>query len=102
TIIDTHPDLKIFGMTAYTIRDRSSEYERDMAEDGGNELFSDKIVSRYDLVDAMLDKVIGMPIYRMGYAKLIGLERLLEERLLNGRYTFAEKERYLNILKSLK
>ena len=31
TMIETHPNAKIFGMTAYTVRDRGTPYERDMA-----------------------------------------------------------------------
>lgn len=31
TMIETHPNMKIFGMTAYTVRDRGTSYERDMA-----------------------------------------------------------------------
>ena len=31
TIIDTHENIKVFGMTAYTVRDRGTSYERDMA-----------------------------------------------------------------------
>ena len=42
-IIETHPNLKIFGMTAYTVRRRGTEYERDMALEGGDQLFSDNI-----------------------------------------------------------
>ena len=37
TIVNTHPDMKIFGMTAYTVRDRETAYERDMALVGGNQ-----------------------------------------------------------------
>ena len=28
TVIDTHPDMKVFGMTAYTVRDRGTSYEK--------------------------------------------------------------------------
>ena len=63
-VIDTHPDAKIFGMTAYTVRDRGTSYERDMANPEADELFSNCIESRYDLVDAMIDGVLPKPIYR--------------------------------------
>ena len=45
SIINTHPNMKIFGMTAYTVRDRGTQFERDMANSTTNELFSNKIVS---------------------------------------------------------
>lgn len=44
--IDTHPDMKIFGMSAYTTSYRGTIYERDIANPNGEELFSNKIVSR--------------------------------------------------------
>ena len=49
-IVETHEYLQIFGMTAYTVRDRGTAYERDMANLETDELFSNKIVSRYDFV----------------------------------------------------
>lgn len=55
TMVETHPDMKIFGMTAYTVRDRGTSYERDMANPETDELFSGKVESRYDLCDAMID-----------------------------------------------
>lgn len=64
TILESHPELLVFGMSAYSIRDRGTAYERDLAEDGGNELFSDKIVSTYDLIDAMIDGVLPVPLYK--------------------------------------
>ena len=81
SIIETHPDIKVFGMTAYTVRDRGTSYERNMALDEGDELFSDNIVSRYDLCDAMIDGVLPKPIYRSSYVKLIDMTRELEDRV---------------------
>lgn len=42
-------------MTAYTVRDRGTPYERDMANPETNELFSEKICNRYDICDGILD-----------------------------------------------
>ena len=81
TVIDTHPDMKVFGMTAYTVRDRGTSYERDMALDEGDELFSDSIVSEYDLCDAMIDGVLPKPIYRSSYIKLYDMASELEQRV---------------------
>lgn len=83
TMIETHPNMKIFGMTAYTVRDRGTSYERDMANPDTDELFSNKIVSRYDLCDAMIDGVLPKPIYRSAYIKLLDLEEELEKGYKN-------------------
>ncbi len=76
TFIELHPGVKVFGMTAYTVRDRGTIYERDMANPDTDELFSNKIVSKYDLCDAMVDRVLPKPIYKCAY---IGLEKMLNE-----------------------
>lgn len=80
-VIDSHENLKIFGMSAYSVRDRGTKYERDMAEDNGNELFSDKIVSRYDLVDAILDGVLPVPVYKSAYINLLEYVTRLEDKV---------------------
>ena len=80
-IIKTHPNIKVFGMTAYTVRDRGTIYERDMANPETNEIFSNKIVSRYDICDAMIDGVLPKPIYKSAYVKLEDTAEKLEEKL---------------------
>ena len=80
-IIKTHPNIKVFGMTAYTVRDRGTNYERDMANPETNEIFSNKIVSRYDICDAMIDGVLPKPIYKSAYVKLEDTAEKLEEKL---------------------
>ncbi len=85
--IELHPNVKVFGMTAYTVRDRGTIYERDMANPDTDELFSNKIVSRYDLCDAMVDKVLPKPIYKCAY---IGLEKMLNE--IEGKVNESSKE----------
>ena len=39
TIIESHPNIQVFGMTAYTVMDRGTSYERDMANPDTDELF---------------------------------------------------------------
>ena len=80
-VINSHKDLLIFGMSAYSVRDRGTQYERDMAEDNGTELFSDKIVSRYELVDAILDGVLPVPIYKSAYINLLDYVTKLEDKV---------------------
>ena len=75
-----HPTAKVFGMTAYTVRDRGTAYERDMANPDGNELFSNKIVSTYDLCDAMLEGVLPKPIYKSAYIRLMDMASELEKK----------------------
>lgn len=103
TIIETHPDMLVFGMTAYTVRDRGTIYERDMANPNGNELFSNKIVSRYDLIDAMLDGVLPRDvIYKTSYTNLLGLELELENRIKSMKATKEELEEYRTVLEGVK
>ena len=102
TIVETHPDMKIFGMTAYTVRDRGTSYERDIANPETEELFSGRIVSRYDLYDAMMDGVLPKPIYKSAYTNLIGLESQLEEKVQNLGATTKEYQQYMAILADVK
>ena len=102
TMLETHPNIKVFGMTAYTVRDRGTVYEKDMANPETDELFSGKIKSRYDLCDAMIDGILPKPIYKSSYTNLIGLESKLEERVqkLNG--TSEEYQEYMVILSDVR
>jgi superfamily II DNA or RNA helicase len=82
TMIETHPDIQVFGMTAYTVRDRGTSYERDMADPDTDELFSGKIASRYDLADAITEGVLPKPIYKSAYVHLKESFEKLEEKIL--------------------
>ena len=101
-VIDSHEDLLIFGMSAYSVRDRGTKYERDLAEDNGSELFSDKIVSRYDLVDAILDGVLPVPIYKSAYINLLDYVSKLEDKV-NKKYRGTPRlTEYLKVLSDIK
>ena len=80
-IVETHPDMLLFGMTAYTVRDRATAYERDMTNPETDELFSGKVVSYYDLCDAMIDGVLPKPIYKSAYINLESFAKELEKYL---------------------
>ena len=101
-LIETHPDIKVLGTTAYTVVSRGTSYERDMALAGGDEIFSDSIVSRYDLCDAIIDGVLPKPIYKSAYihfsSELSDIERSLESSHL----TTKEYQEYQLILDDLK
>lgn len=101
-LINTHPDVLIFGMTAYTVRDRGSSYERDMANPDTEELFSNKIVSHYDLCDAMIDGVLPKPIYRSAHPNLLDLEESLEKKAATKNPTIEEYQTYMKTLNDVK
>ena len=102
TIIDTHEDMKIFGMTAYTVRDRGTPYERDMAEDDGDELFSDTIVSRYDLADAIIDALLPKPNYKTAVHVAENFDISLEELLNKATITPKNYKELSNLLHDVK
>ena len=102
TLIETHENIKVLGMTAYTIRDRNTPYERDMANPDTNELFSNKIVSRYDLCDAMLEGLLPKPIYKTAYTNLLEIEEHLESKINKLPQESIEYKEYMLILKNIK
>lgn len=102
TLIETHQDMKVFGMTAYTVRDRGTSYERDMALEESEELFSGNIVSRYDLCDAMIDGILPKPIYKSTHINLLEMERDLEERVNKLNVESKEYKEYIEILNDVK
>ena len=102
TLIETHENIKVLGMTAYTIRDRNTPYERDMANPDTNELFSNKIVSRYDLCDAMIDGLLPKPIYKTAYTNLLEIEEHLESKINKLPQESIEYKEYMLILKNIK
>ena len=102
TLIETHKDIKVLGMTAYTIRDRNTPYERDMANPDTNELFSNKIVSRYDLCDAMIDGLLPKPIYKTAYTNLLEIKEHLESKISKLSQESTEYKEYTLILRNIK
>ena len=102
TLIETHKDIKVLGMTAYTIRDRNTPYERDMANPDTNELFSNKIVNRYDLCDAMIDGLLPKPIYKTAYTNLLEIEEHIESKISKLSQESTEYKEYTLILRNIK
>ncbi len=103
-LINTHKNIKVLGLSAYTVRDRGTSYERDIAEIGGNELFSDKIINRYDIYDALIDGVLPMFIYKSVVDKSKIDENFLavNELLEKSKITEEERKKYLKDLKAIK
>ena len=102
SIIETHPEIKVFGTTAYTVVNRGTSYERDMALAGGDEIFSDSIVSRYDLCDAILDGVLPKPIYKSAYVNFNSDLEKIQRNLDSISLTLGEYRKYQLILDDLK
>ena len=102
TLIETHENIKVLGMTAYTIRDRNTPYERDMANPDTNELFSNKIVSRYDLCDVMIDGLLPKPIYKTAYTNLLEIEEHIESKISKLSQESTEYKEYTLILRNIK
>ena len=101
-IIETHPKMRVFGTTAYTVVNRGTSYERDMVLDGGEEIFSNSVVNRYDICDAMIDGVLPLVIYK---GACINLESNLEDVLKNldsASLTLGEYRKYQLLLEDLK
>ena len=102
TLIETHNDLQIFGMTAYTVRDRGTSYERDMTNPETDELFSNKVVSNYDLCDAMIDEVLPKPNYKSGYVFLEKTCEYLETKINSLNPNSKDYQELAPLLKDLK
>ena len=100
-LIETHPNLKVFGMTAYAVRDRGTSYERDMTNPETEEIFSNTVCSRYDLCDAIIDGVLPKFIYRSAY---VILEKELEtiNKLKNKNVRYKNNEELTRVLKDIK
>ena len=102
TLVETHEDLQIFGMTAYTVRDRGTSYERDMINPDTDELFSNKVVSNYDLCDAMIDEVLPKPNYKSGYVFLEKTCEYLETKINSLNSNSKDYQELAPLLKDLK
>ena len=102
TIVESHENTKILGMSAYTVRDRGTLYERDMVNPDNNELFSNSVVSRYDLCDAIIDGVLPKPIYKSGYVYLDKTADYLEERLSKLDHNSKDYKELVPMLKDIK
>ena len=101
-IIQTHPNIKVIGLTAYTVRDRNTSYERDMADTETDEIFSNKVVSRYDLCDALIDGILPKPIYKSAYVHLLKKEEYIENRLEKLDHNSKDYQELSKLLKDIK
>ena len=104
TMKRSHPNMKIVGMSAYSTRERGTPYERDMVDPYGDELFSGRVVSRYDLCDAMIDGVLPKLNYKSAYIKkeLLDLEGKLEQQVKKYPMTTERYNEYMKFLSDAK
>lgn len=101
-LIESHPRIKVFGMSAYAVRDRGTVYEKDLTDPESDELFSGKIVSRFDLVDAMIEGILPKPNYKTAYTNLELMIKTLEKDLGRKRIRPDDVEMLLKIIKDAK
>ena len=101
-IIEPHPNMKVFRTTAYTVVNRGTPYERDMAKKGGEEIFSNSVVNRYDLCDAIIDGVLPKPIYKSAYVNLLSELENIQKSLDSTSLTLGEYRKYQLLLDDLK
>ena len=71
-LLQVNPEAKVLGTTATPIR--YLDNERDMAED----YFKGDVISQIELVDAMVDGILPVPHYVIGYYSLEFLNEILE------------------------
>ena len=100
--VESHNNLKVLGMTAYTIRRRGTQFERDMIDPDTDELFSNKIVNIYDICDAWIDSVLPIPIFRSARTKLPILVEQLENQISISEISDEKKQDYKVLLNSMK
>ena len=71
-LLQVNPEAKVLGTTATPIR--YLDNERDMAED----YFKGDVISQIELVDAMVDGILPVPHYVVGYYSLEFLNEILK------------------------
>ena len=97
-IIESHPKLKIFGMSATSVRERGTSKEDDVAES----FFGGNVASAYDLAQAIADGVLPAPQYHAALTFLEDECKELEEKVKNGKASAEEKNEYNKIISSIK
>ena len=93
-----NPNIKIFGMSATSVRNRGTSKEEDVAQT----FFEGRVASEYPLEQAIADKVLPCPNYHAAYAFLVDECKELEEKVKGGSATKEEKEEYEKKIKNIK
>ena len=97
-LTETHPKMKIFGITATPVRARGTSEENDISET----FFHGNVASTYSLAEAIADGVLPNPDYHIAVAVLEDECAELEKIIQNGNASEEEKQKYKKILKTVK
>ena len=94
----THPNLKVFGMSATPVRARGTINEEDVSET----FFEGNVANRYELYQALADGILPTPNYRVAITVLSDECDDLEERIKNGKASNEEKKEYMEMLSDIR
>ena len=94
----THPNLKVFGMSATPVRARGTANEEDVSET----FFEGNVANRYELYQALADGILPTPNYRVAITVLSDECDDLEERIKNGKASNEEKKEYMEMLSDIR
>ena len=97
-IQNANPNMKIFGMSATSVRNRRTSKEEDVAEI----FFEGHKASEYPLEQAIADGVLPAPNYHAAYSFLTEECEELESKVKDGKASEEEKKEYKKVLKSIK
>ena len=94
----THPNLKVFGMSATPVRARGTINEEDVSET----FFEGNVANKYELYQALADGVLPIPDYHVAITVLLDECDDLEERIKNGKASLEEKKEYMEMLSDIR
>ena len=97
-LIETHPNLKIFGMTATPVRSRGTSKQEDI----GDTFFDGHIASTYTLAQAIADGVLMPPIYKGAVYMLEERLNETQEKIRESNLSEEEKKEYLERIENAK
>ena len=97
-LIETHPNLKIFGMTATPVRSRGTFKQ----ENVGDTFFYGHIASTYTLAQAIANGVLMPPIYKGAVYMLEEKLNETQEKINQSNLSEAEKKEYLERIENAK
>ena len=94
----THPNLKVFGMSATPVRARGTINEEDVSET----FFEGNVANKYELYQALADGVLPTPDYHVAITVLLDECDDLEEKIKNGKASNEEKKEYIEMLSDIR
>ena len=97
-LIETHPNIKIFGMTATPVRSRGTSKQEDI----GDTFFDGHIASTYTLAEAIADGVLMPPIYKGAVYMLEEKLNETQEKINQSNLSEEEKKEYLERIENAK